>query len=253
MTTRATTIVYPETDGMPLPDGDFQSPLFRRIVGDLDDHFCDVPGAKVNGDTFIYYVEGNPRRSVSPDCYVALGLSAEALESFERNNAYRLWEVGKAPDFVLEIGSESTADADLGRKRELYAELGVSEYWRYDATGGEFYGEPLVGEYLLDGEYRRFELRHESDGRVWSHSEVLNLDIWWMEDDLRFWDPVGGDWLLRREEERVGRLEERSRAEAAKTHAEEERVGRLEERSRAEIAETRVLELEAELRRLREE
>ncbi len=130
MTTRATAIVYPETDGMPLPDGDFQSPLFRRIVGDLDDHFGDVPGAKVNGNTFIYYVEGNPRRSISPDCYVVLGLSAEALESIERSNTYRLWEVGKAPDFVLEIGSESTAGADLGRKRDLYAELGVSD------TGG---------------------------------------------------------------------------------------------------------------------
>ena len=237
MTTRASTIVYPETDGMPLPDGEFQSPLFRRIVGDLDDRYRDVPGAKVNGNTIIYFVEGNPRRSVSPDCYVALGLSPEALESIERNNAYLLWEVGKAPDFVLEIGSGSTADADLGHKRELYAELGVLEYWRYDATGGEFYGEALVGERLVDGEYRRIELRHEPDGRVWSHSEVLNLDIWWMEDDLRFWNPVDGHWLLRPDEERAGRLAAEARAEA--------------ERERAETAESHVAELEAELRRLR--
>ena len=117
MTTRASTIVYPEADGMPLPDGEFQSPLFRRIVGDLDDRYRDVPGAKVNGNTIIYFVEGNPRRSVSPDCYVTLGLSAEALESIERSNAYLLWEVDKAPDFVLEIGSGSTADADMGHKR----------------------------------------------------------------------------------------------------------------------------------------
>ena len=115
----------------------------------------------------------------------------------------------------------------------------MSEYWRYDATGGEFYGEPLVGEYLRDGEYHRFELRHESDGRVWSHSEALNLDIWWSEDDLRFWDPVAGRWLLRRKEERGRAEEERTRAQ--------------EERARAEAAESRVLELEAELRRLRGE
>ncbi len=242
MTTRASTaIVYPESDGMPLPDGEYQAPLYRRIVGDLEDHFRDVPDANVNGNTFIYYVEGNPRRSVSPDCYVVFGLSATALHSLslEGNNTYLLWEVGKAPDFVLEIASPSTANVDLGRKRELYAELGVSEYWRYDATGSEFYGEPLVGEYLRDGEYHRFELRHESDGRVWSHSEALNLDIWWSEDDLRFWDPVAGRWLLRRKEERERAEEERTRAE--------------EERSRAEAAESRVMELEAELRRLREE
>ncbi|MCY4652565.1 MAG: Uma2 family endonuclease, partial [Dehalococcoidia bacterium] len=254
MTTRAATaIVYPETDGMPLPDGEFQSPLFRRIVGDIEEHFRDTPGAHVNGNTFLYYVEGNPRRSVSPDCYVVFGLSEVALRSLslEGNNTYLLWEVGKAPDFVLEIGSGSTADADLGRKRDLYANLGVREYWRFDATGGEFYGDPLVGEYLQDGEYHRFELRHESDGRVWSHSDILNLDIWWTDGDLRFWDPLAERWLLRRDEEHAGRLEERAKAEL-------EHAGRLEERARAEReragrqeAESRVAELEAELRRLR--
>ena len=177
MTTRDATIVYPETDGMPLPDGDFQAPLYVRILSTLRIHFSDVRGARVNGDTFIYYVEGNRRRSVSPDCYVALDLSAEALASIEHNNAYLLWEVGKAPDFVLEIGSESTAEADLGAKRDLYAEIGVSEYWRFDATGGDFYGEPLVGERLVDGDYRPFDLRHDGDGRTWSHSKALNLDV----------------------------------------------------------------------------
>ena len=151
MVTGATTAtVYPETDGMPLPDGEYQAPLYRRIVRDLEVHF-----SRVNGDTFIYHVEG--AAPVGPDCYVVFGLSEESLGSIERNNTYRLWEVGKPPDFVLEIASESTASDDLGRKRDLYAELGVSEYWRYDGTGGEFYGEPLVGEYLVDGEYRQFD------------------------------------------------------------------------------------------------
>ena len=67
-TPAASSMVYPETDGMPLPDGEFQAPLCRRIVSDLYDHFSGVPGARVNGDTFIYFVEGNPRRSVFPDC-----------------------------------------------------------------------------------------------------------------------------------------------------------------------------------------
>ena len=228
MTTRAaTSIVYPETDGMPLPDGEYQAPLYRRVVGHLEVHFKDVPGARVNGDTFIYYVEGDPRRSVSPDCYVVFGLSDAALRSLslEGNNTYLLWEVGKAPEFILEIGSPSTARADLGRKRDLYAELGVGEYWRYDATGGQFYGEALVGERLVGGEYRRTEMHGDSDGRTWSHSEALNLDLWWTDGELRFWDPVVDRWLLNQEEERVGRL----------------------------AAESRVAELETELRRLRGE
>ena len=68
MTTRgATAIVYPETDGMPLPDGEYQAPLYVRVVGTLAGCTSGTfQGARVNGDTFIYYVEGNPRRSVSP-------------------------------------------------------------------------------------------------------------------------------------------------------------------------------------------
>ena len=215
MTTKgATAVVYPESDGMPLTDGEYQAPLYIRVVGALRVHFKDVPGARVNGDSFIYCVEGDPRRSVSPDCHDARGLSEESLESIERNN---VWEVGKAPHFVLEIGSPNTASKDLGSKRCLYAGLGVREYWRYDETGGEFYGKPLV-----DGEYQRLELHRDSDGSVWCHSDALNLDLWWSDGEIRSWDPVAGRCLLSHEEAD----------------------------DRAERAETRVAELEAELRRL---
>ena len=258
--TATAAIVYPETDGMPLPDGEYQAPIYIRVVGTLRVHFRDVPGARVNGDTFIYYVEGDTNRRVSPDCYVVFGLSEAALESLslERNNTYLLWEVGKPPDFALEIASKSTARVDLGRKRDLYAELGVPEYWRYDATGGEFYGDSLVGEYLVDGEYRRFQMRRERDGRVWSHSEILNLDLWWDDGDLRFWDPAGGRWLLNHEEEREGRLKAEiradtaeNRADAAENRAAAAEIRADEERSVRITAESRLAELEAEIRRLR--
>ena len=226
-TTDAVTIVYPESDGMPLPDGEYQAPIYRRTVGYLEVHFSDVRDARVNGDTFIYYIEGDPRRSVSPDCYVVFGLSEAALESLslEGNNTYLLWEVGKPPDFILEIGSPSTGRIDTGSKRDLYAELGVSEYWRYDASGGDFYGEPLVGEFLVDGGYRRFEMRRDDDGRVWAHSDALNLDLWWDDGELRFWNPMSETWLL----------------------------SHREEKERADMAEARLAELQEELRRLRGE
>ncbi len=200
----------------------------------------------MNGDTFIYYIEGNPRRSVSPDCYVVLGLSDEAIESIERNNVYLLWEVGKAPDFILEIGSESTASADSGRKRELYAELGVSEYWRYDATGGDFYGDALIGERLVEGEYRRFETEREEDGRVWSHSDVLNLDLWWDDGVLRFRDSVSGQWLLSHEEEK-------QRADREKQRADREQQRADREKQRADAAEASIAELRAKLRQARDD
>ena len=261
MTTQATTtadIIYPETDGMPLPDGEYQAPLYIRIVGILRTFFRHIKGARVNGDTFIYYVQGEPRRFFSPDCYVVLGLTDEAIESIERNNTYLLWEVGKPPDFILEIGSPSTGGEDTGRKRDLYAEIGVGEYWRYDGTGGDFYGEGLVGERLVDGEYQRFDMRSEDDGSIWSHSDALNLDLWWMDGELRFWDPVGEQWLLSHEEEhdgrlaeREGRLAERGGRLIAEAQIEVERDGRLAAEQRAAEERAARLALEAELRRLR--
>ena len=224
-----TALVYPETDGMPLPDGEFQAPLYREIVSTLQTHFKAPTNARVNGDTFIYYQEGDPRQRVAPDCYVAFGVSPQTIA---RHNTYRLWEVGKPPAFVLEIGSQSTAATDLVKKRDLYARLGIAEYWRYDAPGGDFYGEPLVGEYLLEGEYRRFELNRKPDGTVWAHSPALDLDLCWDSGRLRFYDPAAREWLLNQEEE-----------QAAK---EAERAARL-------TAEARASELEAELHRLRGE
>ena len=282
MTTASTTaIFYPETDGMPLPDGELQAPLYRAAVGRLEVHFMETPGAHVNGNTLMYYVEGDRDKVLSPDCYVVFGLSDAELYSLsvEGNNTYLLWEVGKPPDFVLEIGSPSTGSRDRGAKRDLYAQIGVPEYWRYDSSGGDYYGEPLVGERLEDGEYRRFELRHERDGSVWSHSPALNLALWWVDGELRFWDPVAEKWLPNHEEERYARrsaeawaaqerdarLAERHARLAAEARVAEERDARLAERDARLAAEARAaverdawlaerdarLAVEAELRRLR--
>ena len=106
-----------------------------------------------------------------------------------------MWEVGKPPDWVLEIASPSTARVDLGIKRDIYASIGIGEYWRFDASGGQYYGEPLVGEFLQDGEYRRFEMLTSGDGVVWGHSPVLQLDIYSGDIRLQYFDPVRGEWL----------------------------------------------------------
>ena len=280
MTTQAATteIFYPETDGMPLPDGLTQAPQYIKIVGTLRTFFRNIADCEVNGNVFIYYIEGDNRRSVSPDCLVVFGLSEAALASLDERNTYLLWEVGKAPNFILEIGSSSTANVDTGSKRALYAEIGAPEYWRYDPTGNEFYKEPLVGERLVNGEYERLELHHESDGDVWAHSDALNLDLWWKDGELRFWDPVAREWLLTQDEEQDGRLEERdgrlaaeARADSAETRADsaeewaaterndrlaadaraaEEREGRLAEQAARQAAEERIAQLEAEMRRM---
>ena len=234
-----TAIIYPETDGQPMPDGEYQAPIYVDALATLRTHYENSPDVRVNGNTFLYYVEGNPSMSVSPDCYVATGLSPEQQENIDRNNTYRLWEVGKPPEFVMEIASENTKSNDLIGKRALYADLGISEYWRYDQTGGDFYGEPLVGERLVDGEYEPLTMREDDDGRVWARSDALNLDLYWDDGDLRFWDPVAQEWLLKHSEEHAARLSERAGRLAAESRANQEQAARVAEQTAREIAESR--------------
>ncbi len=247
--TEADEVFYPETDGMPLPDGYEQEPHFTDTVSTLRLHLGG-PTTAVSGDTFVYYVEGDPKKWVSPDCYVAFGVDVESIRGF---NTYRVWETGKAPDFVLEIGSSSTASNDVGPKRELYASLGVREYWRFDPTGGDHYGEPLVGEYLVGGEYRRFDMSAGPGVAPRGHSPLLGLDLCWTEGRLRFYDPAAGRWL-------ENHTESAARADVAEYLAatEQTRANAAEylaaaEQTRANAAEARVAEMEAELRRLRGE
>ena len=173
------------------------------------------------------------------------------MESIVRFDTYLLWEVGKPADFALEIGSPSTARNDLMSKRALYARPGIGEYWRHDKTGGNFYGEPLVGKYLEDGEYQRLEMHREANGTVWAHSPTLNPDLCWDEGRLRYYDPTETRWLLNQEEEQASRQEAEAarQAEAARL-AEAARQGAEAARR---LAESRVSGLEAELHRLRGE
>ncbi|MYC33961.1 MAG: Uma2 family endonuclease [Chloroflexi bacterium] len=212
------TIHYPETDSMPLPDGRYREPLFVEVVSTLEAYltlkYTDV---EVSGNTFIYYEMNNPRRSVSPDCYVSFGVDVDAIME---QNSYIIWRVGKPPDFALEIASESTGRYDDTGKRDLYASLGFGEYWRYDSTGGRFYQRPLVGERLVNGEYQEFAIHEEPDGMIWAHSPTLGLDLCWDNGRLRFYDPETGEWLQ-------NYAEQRQRADAA-----EARIRELEEQLR---------------------
>ena len=228
----STDIFYPETDGMPLPDGLYQSKHLYDLLTMLRVFFRLREDIVIAGDVFIYYMEGNPRLTVAPDCFVVIGVGIDGMESLERNDTYLLWEVGKAPDFVLEIGSPSTWRNDLGSKRDLYASLGVGEYWMFDPSGGEHYGFALRGERLVGGEYQLLEMREDADGGVSGYSPTLNLEFHWEEGRLRLYDPVEERWLQNMTE----------MAEEAET-----------ERAARESAEARLAEMEAELRRLRAE
>ena len=56
-------------------------------------------------------------------------------ERITETNGYVISEVGKPPEFVLEVASETTGVRDYTVKRDRYAEMLIGEYWRFDHTG----------------------------------------------------------------------------------------------------------------------
>ena len=217
-------IFYPEKPDE-FPDAMYQFPKLTHTMDILLWRYEDRPDVLVSGDNAIYYQQGNPRVHRSPDGFIAFGVDRNAIWE---ENGYKVWEAGKPPDWVLEIASPSTARVDLGIKREIYASIGVGEYWRFDASGGQYYGEPLVGEFLHDGQYQRFEIHTSEDGVAWGHSPTLGLDIHWGDIRLHYFDAVVGEWQLGLKE--------------AQAELQQERTARLE-------AQRRMRELEEELRR----
>ena len=194
-------IFYPATDGAPLPDGAEQYHEFLHVNTLLQIHYADQPRIIVSGNTFVYYDQGRPGRNIAPDCYVAFDVNRDEIISQEH---YRIWVVGKPPDFALEIASKHTAHNDLVPKRELYAAIGIGEYWRYDPTeDSRYYGERLVGERLVDGEYQRLPVAPDDEDRPRGYSPTLELDLVWEERILRFYDPSTGEWLRDFDETRV--------------------------------------------------
>ncbi len=187
---------------------------------------------------------------VAPDIFVVFGVDAELVERDRRS--YRIDEWGPPPAFVLEAASESTAARDIGVKREIYAGMGAQEYWRLDRKG-EYYGEPLVGERLVDGEYARCELHAEPNGDIWSRSEVLGVDFYYRAEDESFGvfllrDSVTGEWLNTLSEEIAAHAETETARQAAEVRAQAEARARqsVEERAQSEARARQVAEERAQ-------
>ena len=251
-------------DPGPLPEGVHQNPTLLYAALALILRLRQLPGVFVDFNTFVYYDRTDRNRRVSPDLYVAIGVDTDAIRE---RHGYLIWEVGKPPDFVLEIASESTARYDCAGKRDLYASIGIGEYWRYDCTGGDFYGIPLIGERLVDGQYRPFETHRNDGGEIWAHSPTLDIDIYWGDDRLRVYDPdsqsviPGTEELHAQWEEARYALADAEGALAASeaerqanlTALESERVARQAERAARIRAEYEVARLQEELRRRQSE
>ena len=254
--------LYPDSDGQPMAVSDLHRRILTRTLEVLDTHFAERPEAYVSGDILMYYVEGDPRKSVAPDVLVTFGMGKK------NRRTYLVWEEGKVPDFVMEFSSKGTYRNDLGRKMTLYASLGIQDYFLYDAEG-LYLSSPIMGFTLVDGSYT--PISGSPNQRL--HSTTLNLDFSVGEVGLGIYDPVAEAWLQTPAESATARADREAtraelqtiRADMAESRADEEAARADEEAARADQevaradeeaaarqrAETELAELRAELERLK--
>ena len=215
-------------------------PALRRHFGNFDTTI-------VSSEIPIGWNTSQREGLQQPDLLVAFAVDRAAII---RRKGWDISVWGKAPEFVLEIASDNTAENDETNKRQGYATFGVTEYWRFDHTGGNLYAAPLAGDRLVDGAYQPIAINRIDDRRYWGHSQSIGLDLCWEYESLRFYDPVAQRYLLTYDDEANGRI-------AAESQRDGERSGRLaaeaqrnEERSSRLAAEARNNELREQIRRL---
>jgi Uma2 family endonuclease len=227
--TDETDIYYPESDGKPMAETERHRDALIDALQTLMEHFKDVPDICVSGNMMMYYVEGHPRKSISPDVFVTFGVVRK------ERRIYRIWEEGSPPDFVLEFSSGNTYRNDLREKKTLYAEIGIREYFLYDAER-RYLPSPLIGFRLVGRDY--VAIPTASDGSV--PSTTLGLTLRLRDTELGFYNPISERWLETPAKAAAARAEQ---AAVARRNAEIAAQQETEARQRAE----------AELARLRAE
>ena len=153
---------------------------FYNILGT---HFGRREDVLIAGNGYLRADAADDKDNPVLGCVVTFGVNPEGIIA---RNGYVISEVGKPPDFVLEIATEITGRNDCTHKRNQYEKLGVREYWRFDHTGGEYHDAPLAGDTLVDGRYERLPIHEEADGMLWGHSAMLGLDVCWDGGELCF-------------------------------------------------------------------
>lgn len=192
----STQIEYPDTDGKPMAESDLARDYLIYATKVLEIYFHDNPEVYVSGNLFIYYEKGNPQAVVAPDVFVVFGVNKG------KRRSYKTWEErNKIPSFILEITSQSTQKEDQESKPNLYAALGVHEYFQYDPTR-DYLSPQLQGLRLVSGNYQPITATTQQNEELLSlTSEVLQLELQLRSGKLRFYDPAAGEMLLTHEEQ----------------------------------------------------
>ncbi|MCY4535225.1 MAG: Uma2 family endonuclease [Bryobacterales bacterium] len=253
------TALPPETDEVEYPEGNWiaqsvaHGDAVRKATTALHHHFRERQQVLVAMELMVYYQRDNNEAKLQPDVQVVFGVRRGDRSSF------KVWEEGKAPDFVLEVASPSTEGNDAEHKAWEYARIGVREYWRLDPQGS-LMENALEGYELSAGQYEPLQPVVVAGRGGALRSRVLGLELRSQRQAgatvLVFVDPRTGqefDGTLEAAERRIAEREEQalilvraaeqrvSAAERDKRAAERDKQA-AEQRANAEAERARALE-----------
>ena len=202
----------PYSDGIPM-ESQRHVLQMQMLIDILLLLWADRQDIFVGGNMFVYYSLEQVRNKDfnGPDVFVVLDVPRRERKSWV------VWEEGKAPDLVIELLSESTANRDKVEKKQVYQNrLRVPNYFWFDPFSGE-----LAGFALQNGVYA--EIQPDAQNRLISQQLGLALVRWegiyqgvtarWLR-----WETLEGDLLPTAEE--LASLE-RQRAQEATRQAQE--------------------------------
>ncbi len=190
-----------------MPESIVHAQLVRYLVAVFTQLFQDSICAICENFAFFPALE-QPGPPVAPDIAVIKGVALRPLTS------WRIGTTGPAPHVVFEILSAETWKKDLEEKPDLYARLGVQEYFAYDPTPSPLAAtqERLFGWRRDPRSGRMLALLPNEDGSLWSRE----LDSFLVPDKqmLRLSDRNRQLRLTEAEAEAAARQAAERRAEA---------------------------------------
>ncbi|RCJ39942.1 hypothetical protein A6769_05125 [Nostoc punctiforme NIES-2108] len=203
----------PYDDGIPMESARHKAQM-DLLIDALMPWLEEREDGFIGGNMFVYYSLAQVRNKdfKGPDFFAVLGVPKGERRSWV------VWEEEKAPDVVIELLSDSTAQADKNQKKLIYQnKMRVPEYFWFDP----FNPNDWAGFSNEKGAYQPIafnaqnQLVSQSLGlalQLW-HGSYKGIDATWLR-----WANVAGELLPTPEEKERQRAEqERQRADKAES------------------------------------
>ncbi|MDX2242024.1 MAG: Uma2 family endonuclease [Leptolyngbyaceae cyanobacterium bins.302] len=203
----------PDDDGIPMETERHKAQM-DLLINPLKPWLDSRSDGYVGGNMFVYYSLAQVKNQDfrGPDFFVVLGVpKGERL-------SWVVWEEGKSPDVVIELLSNSTAEADKHEKKLIYQnQMRVSDYFWFDP----FNPDDWAGFSLQQGEYQPIPLNSQNQlvssalklALVQWQGAYNGIDATWIR-----WATLDGELLPTVEETTI---EQRQRADRERQRADE--------------------------------